>query len=153
MKNYQFMQQAIRLAYDNVDQSGGKPFGAVIVRNGEIIATGVNEVLVTHDPSAHAEIQAIRQATTKLQTDNLSDCEIYASGEPCPMCLTAIYWAKIPTVYYAYPEADAAAIGMATRPVLEQLKLPHDEKSIKIKQMYNEDPSLNPFQKWLEKQM
>ncbi|MGK9983419.1 nucleoside deaminase, partial [Salmonella enterica subsp. enterica] len=90
----------------------GKPFGAVIVKDGQIVATGVNDVLATHDPTAHAEMQAIREASRLLGKTDLSDCHLYASGEPCPMCLGAIYWSQIKDVYYAYSGEEAAEVGL-----------------------------------------
>ncbi|MDQ0242795.1 guanine deaminase [Bacillus fengqiuensis] len=103
-----FLEQAILLARQNVTEKGGRPFGAVVVRNGEIIATGTNDVLKTNDPTDHAEMKAIREACCKLGREFLSDCEIYASGEPCPMCQGAIRWADIKAVYYASPREKAA---------------------------------------------
>ncbi|MBE1442001.1 nucleoside deaminase [Paenibacillus sp. OAS669] len=127
-----YMNKAIELAYRNTLHQGGKPFGAVIVKNGEIIATGVNEVLSTNDPTAHAEMQAIRQASRVLNSPQLTDCEIYASGQPCPMCLAAIYWSGAKAVYYAYTEEDAAAIGLSTRHVYQQLSLPMEQQTLPI---------------------
>lgn len=100
MTNQELMRRAIALAVENVKQGGG-PFGAVIARNGEIVAEGVNRVTMQHDPTAHAEVQAIRNACTKLGTFDLSGCDIYSSCEPCPMCLGAIYWAHLSHLYFA----------------------------------------------------
>ncbi|WP_028548370.1 nucleoside deaminase [Paenibacillus sp. UNC451MF] len=132
MKSTEFMQKAIDLAYENTLHNGGKPFGAVIVKNGSIIATGVNEVLSTYDPTTHAEMQAIREACRTLNSAELTDCEIYASGQPCPMCLAAIYWSGAKAVYYAYTEEDAAQIGLSTKHVYHQLSLPLDEQTLPI---------------------
>ncbi|ULL15851.1 nucleoside deaminase [Paenibacillus sp. H1-7] len=147
MKPNEFMRQAIELAYNNTKQHGGKPFGAVIVKNGEIIATGVNDVLVTHDVTAHAEIQAIREACNKLQSPLLTGCEVYASGQPCPMCLAAIHWTGAKAVYYAYTEEDAAAVGMSTKHVYQQLSLPLERQSLPIQRM-EPDTAQNPMELW-----
>lgn len=110
MTNQELMRRAIALAVENVKQGGG-PFGAVIARNGEIVAEGVNRVTMQHDPTAHAEVQAIRNACTKLGTFDLSGCDIYSSCEPCPMCLGAIYWAHLSHLYFAGTKTDAAEAG------------------------------------------
>jgi len=109
-KNEDFMRKAIELSVKNVENGGG-PFGAVIVKDGEIIAQGFNQVTRTNDPTAHAEVLAIREASKKLNTFDLSGCEIYTSCEPCPMCLGAIYWAHIDKVYYGNNKVDAKNIG------------------------------------------
>ena len=110
MKKEDFMRKAIELSIENV-KNGGGPFGAVIVKDGEIVATGVNRVTANHDPTAHAEVSAIRAACQKLGTFDLSGCEIYTSCEPCPMCLGAIYWAHLDKIYYGNNKTDAARIG------------------------------------------
>ncbi|MGG4498180.1 nucleoside deaminase [Brevibacillus reuszeri] len=148
MKANPFMQQAIELAYDNTRKNQGKPFGAVIVKDGVVIGTGVNDVLATHDVTAHAEMQAIREACKTLDSASLEGCEIYASGQPCPMCLAAIYWTGAKTVYYAYTENDAAEVGMSTKHVYEQLALPFDKQVLPIVRMKNEDEGINPFAFW-----
>lgn len=140
------MQKAIELAYDNVRKQG-EPYGAVVVRNGEIVGTGANEVQATNDPTAHAEIQAIREACRRLNTTDLSDCEMYASSEPCPMCMAAIYWARFKTVYYAYPKNPAEdELGAAY--IYKELSLPINHRSIAMKQVKNEDPDKNPIALW-----
>src|SRR6201993_2945237 len=106
-----FMQRALDIALERMRANQGGPFGAVIVRNGEIVAEGWNEVTSTDDPTAHAEVVAIRRACAALKTFRLSDCDIYASCEPCPMCLGAIYWARLRRVYYANSRAEATQIG------------------------------------------
>ena len=111
MTGEDFMQRALDLALERMRANKGGPFGAVIVRDGAIVAEGWNEVTSTNDPTAHAEVIAIRRACATLGTFNLSDCEIYASCEPCPMCLGAIYWARFRTLYYANTREEAAAIG------------------------------------------
>jgi tRNA(Arg) A34 adenosine deaminase TadA len=106
-----FMQLAIQLSEQNVDQGKGGPFGAVVVKDGKVIAKSANKVTSSNDPTAHAEVSAIRAACKKLKTFDLSGCVIYTSCEPCPMCLGAIYWARLDKIYYANTKVDAAAIG------------------------------------------
>ena len=125
MTNDQLMREAIRLSIENVANGGG-PFGAVIARGGEIIATGVNRVTASNDPTAHAEVSAIRRAARVLGTFNLSGCEIFTSCEPCPMCLGAIYWARLDRIYYANTKADAAAAGFDDSFIYDELALPRD---------------------------
>ncbi|MGG3806177.1 nucleoside deaminase [Metabacillus fastidiosus] len=150
MSHQEFMQMAIELAYDNTKNKKGKPFGAVIVRNGEIIAKGVNDVLETHDPTAHAELEAIRKACRTLGTSDLSDCELYASGEPCPMCLGAIYWANFKNVYYVFTAEEEEEAGLGTTYVYKQLALPKEERDIKLKKLDKDSESNNPFTLWKE---
>ncbi|MFC4410360.1 nucleoside deaminase [Chungangia koreensis] len=147
----QFMQMAIDLAYRNVE-SGGKPFGAVIVKNGEVIATGVNEVLDTYDPTRHAELAAISEACRKLQSSDLSGCELYASGEPCPMCLTASYMANLKKIYYAYNAEEEEEAGLGTKYYYEQVSLPHAERDMKMNNMEKNTAVNNPFELWVSKQ-
>ena len=111
MSTEKFMQRALALAVEKMSDNNGGPFGAVIVRNGEIISEGWNEVTSRNDPTAHAEVNAIRSACEKLGTFNLPDCDIYTSCEPCPMCLGAVYWARLRHIYYANTRAEARAIG------------------------------------------
>ena len=120
----QFIKKAIQLALDNVTGSTGGPFGAVVVKNGEIVGVGQNQVTKLNDPTAHAEIQAIREACQRLNTFQLDDCELYTSCEPCPMCLGAIFWARPKAVYYACTKEDAAAIGFDDKFIYEQLDDP-----------------------------
>src|SRR5690349_15320238 len=110
-----FMKMAIALSVNNVQENIGGPFGAVIVRDGKIIAQSANKVTTTNDPTAHAEVSAIRLACSELQTFDLTGCVIYTSCEPCPMCLGAIYWAKIKTIYYANTKSDAEDIGFSDK--------------------------------------
>ena len=124
------MREAIRLASANVENGGG-PFGAVIARGGEIIATGVNRVTANCDPTAHAEVSAIRAAAQKLGTFNLSGCEIYSSCEPCPMCLGAIYWARLDRLFYGNTKADAARIGFDDAFIYKELALPLSERTLR----------------------
>src|SRR5687768_16901185 len=111
MSHETFMREAINEAATGMREARGGPFGCVIVRRGKVIARGSNRVTSTNDPTAHAEIVAIRSACTELGTFSLPDCELYTSCEPCPMCLAAVYWARVPTLYYGNTRADAAAIG------------------------------------------
>lgn len=106
-----FMQEAIRLSHEGMQRGSGGPFGAIIVKNNEIIGRGFNQVIATHDPTAHAEIIAIRDACKKIGDFSLTSCEAYVSCEPCPMCLGALYWARIEKIFYAANQIDAQAIG------------------------------------------
>lgn len=151
MSQKEFMQMAIELAYDNTKNKKGKPFGALIVKDGRIVAKGVNDVLETHDPTAHAELQAIREACRILTKTDLSDCELYASGEPCPMCLSAIYWANIQHVYYAFTAEDEEAAGLGTKYVYQQVSLPKEERDIKLIKLNNLLPEKDPFVLWKER--
>lgn len=146
----EWMQAANDLATENV-KNGGKPFGAIITRNGIKVAEGVNEVLTTHDVTAHAELLAIQRACRALQTPDLSDTCIYASGECCPMCLAAIYWAKIPKVYYSYTAEEEAAVGLATDYVYAQVGLPLAERDLKLQHMPRADGTEDAMKLWAEK--
>ncbi|CAH0119437.1 MULTISPECIES: nucleoside deaminase [unclassified Paenibacillus] len=152
MNRHEYMCQAIELACENVKEKGGRPFGAVIVKDGDVVATGVNEVMETHDPTTHAEMQAIRAASRALQTADLSDCVLFASGEPCPMCLSAIYWANIKDVYYSYTEEDAAQIGLSTKYVYEQIALPKEERDIHLRRMDKRAFASDPFALWKKRE-
>lgn len=123
------MQKAIDLALENIKNEGG-PFGAVIVKDGVIIATGANRVTANNDPTAHAEVCAIRNACTKLQTFNLEGCEIYSSCEPCPMCLGAIYWAHLDKLYYACNKDDAADAGFDDSFIYKELELKREDRNL-----------------------
>jgi tRNA(Arg) A34 adenosine deaminase TadA len=127
-----FLLEAIALAHSNVEK-GGRPFGAVIVKDGEIVATGVNEILVTKDPTAHAELNAIRAASRTLGSANLKGCKVYASGQPCPMCLAAMYMAGVSAVAYAYSNEDGEMYGLSTAPVYAELQKPFDQQSLEIR--------------------
>ena len=118
----QFIKKVIQLALDNVTGNTGGPFGAVVVKNGEMVGVGQNQVTRLNDPTAHAEIQAIREACQRLNTFQLDDCELYTSCEPCPMCLGAIFWARPKAVYYACTKEDAATIGFDDKFIYEQLE-------------------------------
>ena len=144
-----FMREAIRLADESVKHGGG-PFGAVIVKDGEIVAGSSNSVTIDNDPTAHAEVNTIRQACQKLGTFDLSDCVIYTSCEPCPMCLGAIYWAHLKCVYYGNTKKDAAAIDFADDFIYEELDKLIDHRSVPFIHMLNEE-ALNSFKLWSEK--
>lgn len=141
-----FMKKAIGLSIVNVAQGGG-PFGAVIVKNGKIIAEGVNKVTKKNDPTAHAEITAIREASKKLKNFNLKGCEIYTSCEPCPMCLSAIYWANISKIYFANTKKDAAKIGFRDDHIYHELAAPLYKRKIPTKQGLR-DEALKAFELW-----
>lgn len=143
------MREAIRLASANVENGGG-PFGAVIARGGEIIATGVNRVTANCDPTAHAEVSAIRAAAQKLGTFNLSGCEIYSSCEPCPMCLGAIYWARLDRLFYGNTKADAARIGFDDAFIYKELALPLSERTLRAEQLLGKE-ALATFEAWEQK--
>ena len=143
------MREAIRLASANVENGGG-PFGAVIARGGEIIATGVNRVTANCDPTAHAEVSAIRAAAQKLGTFNLSGCEIYSSCEPCPMCLGAIYWARLDRLFYGNTKADAARIGFDDAFIYKELALPLSERTLRAEQLLGKE-AIATFEAWERK--
>ena len=143
------MREAIRLASANVENGGG-PFGAVIARGGEIIATGVNRVTANCDPTAHAEVSAIRAAAQKLGTFNLSGCEIYSSCEPCPMCLGAIYWARLDRLFYGNTKGDAARIGFDDAFIYKELALPLSERTLRAEQLLGKE-AIATFEAWEQK--
>lgn len=127
-----FLCEAIELAHANIAK-GGRPFGAVVVRNGEVIASGVNEIHSTNDPTAHAELTAIRAASRRLGSPNLAGCAVYASGHPCPMCMAAMRMAGIGNVTYAYSNEDCAPYGLSTAAVYADLAKPFAEQSMTIR--------------------
>ncbi|MGE7667140.1 nucleoside deaminase [Ureibacillus composti] len=141
------MEKAIEVALENVITNHGGPFGAIVVKDGKIIGTGRNEVTASNDPTAHAEVQAIRAACQYLNDFQLIDCEIYTSCEPCPMCIGAIYWARPKAVYYACTKEDAAKIGFDDQFIYEQLSLPIDQRNITMKQISPNRYEL-PFKTW-----
>ncbi len=145
-----FMAEAIRLSVEKMHAGEGGPFGAVVVRNGEIVARGWNRVSSTNDPTAHAEIVAIREACQIMGTFWLGDCEIYANCEPCPMCLAAIYWAGIPRLYYAASAADAATAGFADAYIYSELLSPPAARNLSMEQAMREE-ALVAFNLWEEK--
>lgn len=150
MTNDELMREAIRLSKENV-AAGGGPFGAVIARDGVIIATGVNRVTANNDPTAHAEVSAIRNAAQALGTFNLSDCEIFTSCEPCPMCLGAIYWARLKKMYYANTKADAKAIGFDDSFIYDELALPQDRRNLPAETMMRNE-AIKAFEMWQAKE-
>lgn len=141
------MREAIRLSVQNVEQGSGGPFAAVIVKDGVIIASGVNLVTTNNDPTAHAEITAIREACAALQTFQLDGCEIYCSCEPCPMCLGAIYWSRISKIYFANTKEDAAAIDFDDDFIYREIELPIVERKLQTIQLLR-DEALVAFSKW-----
>jgi tRNA(Arg) A34 adenosine deaminase TadA len=144
------MQQAIALATENVKTGRGGPFGAVIVRDSEVIATGTNLVTSTNDPTAHAEVVAIREACKKLGNFQLHGCIVYTSCEPCPMCLSALYWSRCDGVFYGNSAADAAAIGFDDAFLYHQLRLFIQERSLPMQRMLA-DEALESFNAWRAK--
>jgi guanine deaminase len=144
------MREAIKEAETGMRAGRGGPFGCVIVRRGEILARGNNRVTSTNDPTAHAEITAIREACTKLGTFSLEDCELYTSCEPCPMCLAAIYWARIPKLYYANTRADAAAIGFDDDFIYQQIPLPPEKRALAMEPLLR-DEAQRSFGEWQTK--
>ena len=145
-----FMQMAIDLSVENID-SGGGPFGAVIVRDGEVIATGANRVVPNADPTAHAEVMAIRSACAKLGTFQLSDCTVYSSCEPCPMCLSALYWAGVKRICYGNTKTDAKAIDFDDSFIYDQLRLDYDRRSIRCEHFMRNE-AMAAFRKWNDKE-
>ena len=144
-----FMRMAIELSEYNVKQGAGGPFGAVIVKDGMVVARSANKVVLQMDPTAHAEISAIRLACQELETHNLEGCIIYTSCEPCPMCLGAIYWARIDTIYYGNTKADAADIGFDDHFIYQELERPIHERKLQIAQLLR-DEALPVFKLWGE---
>lgn len=150
MTKEELMRKAIEFSIENV-KNGGGPFGAVIAKDGEIIATGVNRVTAQHDPTAHAEVSAIRSAAAKLETFNLSGCEIYTSCEPCPMCLGAIYWARLDKIYYANNKTDAKNIGFDDSFIYDELSLSKDERKLPAESLLREE-AIKAFMQWEKKE-
>ena len=142
-----FMKMAIALSQKNINDGLGGPFGAVIVKNGKLISKSANKVITTNDPTAHAEISAIRIASKKLNTFDLSDCIIYTSCEPCPMCLGAIYWSRIAKIFYANTRQDAADIGFDDKLIYDELNLPFEKRRLPIVQL-NREEAMEPFKQW-----
>ena len=147
-KDTLFIKRAIKLSLESVKRGGG-PFGAVITKNGEVVSESSNQVTILNDPTAHAEISAIREAARKLNTFDLSGCEIYASCEPCPKCLGAIYWARIDRVFFANTRVDAGNIGFDDSLIYEEISRPIGERKIKFKQLLREE-ALEAFRAWEE---
>ncbi|WP_026474095.1 nucleoside deaminase [Alkaliflexus imshenetskii] len=144
-----FMRMAIEMADENI-RNGGGPFGAVVVKDGKVVGKGANQVTNHNDPTAHAEVLAIRAASRELNTFNLSNCVLYTSCEPCPMCLGAIYWARIPHVYYGNNREDAASIGFDDDFIYRELSMPMANRSILMQPLLSEE-ALNTFRAWSDK--
>lgn len=142
-----FMRMAIKFSEQNVRESLGGPFGAVVVKDGVVIAASGNRVTTTNDPTAHAEVLAIRLACQELNTFDLKGCVIYTSCEPCPMCLSAIYWARLDQVFYANTKVDAADIGFDDKFIYEELEKPMHERILPVVQMLR-DEALQAFKLW-----
>lgn len=141
------MRMAIELSAQNVLQSLGGPFGAVVVKDGKVIAKSANKVISSNDPTAHAEVAAIRLACKRLKTFDLSGCIVYTSCEPCPMCLGALYWSRIDSIYYGNTKADAAAINFDDQFIYEELDKPLNDRKLPIKQLLR-DEAQQAFKLW-----
>ncbi|MCB0065507.1 MAG: nucleoside deaminase [Caldilineaceae bacterium] len=146
-----FLREAIHLSIEKMEANEGGPFGAIVVRNGEIIGRGWNQVTSTNDPTAHAEVTAIRDACSHLKTFSLAGCEIYSSCEPCPLCLAAIYWSRLDRIYYAATCDDAAAAGFDDRHFYREIRKPAAERSIPMQQALR-DEALVALQTWMKKE-
>jgi len=146
------MRMAFKLAEQNVLNGLGGPFGAVVVKDGKLIAKSANKVISSNDPTAHAEVAAIRLACKKLQTFDLNYCIIYTSCEPCPMCLGALYWANIKIIYYGNTKADAAAINFDDQFIYDELAKPMNKRKLPIKQLLR-DEALQAFKLWDQSEM
>ena len=144
-----FMKEAINEAAKSIEYKNGGPFGAVVVKDGKVLGRGHNQVTANNDPTAHAEIIAIREACKTLDTFNLEGCEIYASCEPCPMCLGSIYWANISKLYYAATKEDASKAEFSDAHFYEEIALPKNERKLQSIQLMRED-AVKVFEKWIE---
>lgn len=142
-----FMRMAVELATRNVEEERGGPFGAVIVRNGEVLAAAANRVTLDNDPTAHAEVVAIRNACRQLGAFQLEGCTVYTSCEPCPMCLAAIYWARVDAVYYSNTQQEAAVAGFDDSHIYEQLALPMQQRELRMIHLPDEK-AIESFDKW-----
>ncbi len=149
-RHVEFMQRAIDLARSGMESGAGGPFGAVVVKDDQIIAEGWNKVTSTNDPTAHAEVTAIRAACEKLGTFQLDDCVIYTSCEPCPMCLGAIYWARPKKVYYGCNKQDAADIAFDDQFIYDEIETPINQRQIPFQQVA-QDAALEVFKAWAKK--
>ena len=149
MKHSDWIKLSVRLAYENLLNKNGGPFGAVIVKDGKVIGAGVNGVTTLNDPTAHAEVQAIRNACQNLGTFSLKDAVLYTSCEPCPMCLSAAYWSRISKIYYFFTKDDAAKIGFDDAHIYDELSLPYEDRSIPSEQIMIKVKDIeNPFIVW-----
>lgn len=144
-----YIKMACEIASQNIDKGGG-PFGAVIVKEGEIVATGANSVTLTNDPTAHAEVNAIRRACALKQNFKLEGCVIYSSCEPCPMCLSALYWAGVTRIYYANTQNDADAINFGDEFIYKEIAKPHLKRLIPCIHI-DEPQAIEHFKKWSSK--
>ena len=145
--NPEFMREAIRLSIEKMQAGFGGPFGAVVVKDGQIIARGFNQVTATRDPTCHAEVDAIRKACQALGTFRLDGCDLYSSCEPCPMCLGAIYWARPARVFYGNTKADAAAVGFDDQFIYDEIEKPLAERRLPMHQLLR-DEALAGFRAW-----
>ena len=143
-----FMREALRLAREGVEARDGGPFGAVVVHGTEIVGRGWNRVVASHDPTAHAEIVAIRDAAQRLGTFRLDACELFTSCEPCPMCLGAVYWARLKRLWYAATREDAARAGFDDAWFYEQMALPIEERALPMRRLLGAEGRV-PFQRWM----
>ena len=148
--NPEFMREAIRLSIEKMQAGHGGPFGAVVVKDGQIIARGFNQVTTTHDPTCHAEVDAIRKACQVLGTFQLDGCDLYTSCEPCPMCLGAIYWARPKAIFYANNRNDAAAAGFDDSMIYDEMAATIEQRKIPIKTL-GRDEAIKVFNEWKEK--
>jgi guanine deaminase len=146
-----YMREAIRLSVEKMKEGHGGPFGAVVVRDGEIIARGFNNVTSSHDPTAHAEVDAIRKACKALGTWQLEGCDLYTSCEPCPMCLGAIYWARPRRVFYGSSKADAAQAGFDDQFIYEEIEKPLPLRKIPMEQVLPEEAKIS-FEEWAKQE-
>jgi len=151
-QHQKFMRIAILIAEQNVTKAIGGPFGAIIVKDGKVIAKSSNKVTLKKDPTAHAEVSAIRIACKKLDTFDLHGCVIYTSCEPCPMCLSAIYWAHLDEVYYANTKEDAANIGFDDQFIYNEIALPYKKRKLPFHQIMRNE-AMNSFKLWDESEM
>ena len=145
-----FMREAIRLSLQKMRANHGGPFGAVVVRRGKIVGRGWNRVTSMNDPTAHAEVMAIREACRQLKTFRLDDCELYASCEPCPMCLAAIYWARMGKIFYANTRRDASAVGFDDDLIYREVTRPVSRRKIQMQQLLRKE-ALKVFAEWKNK--
>lgn len=145
----EFMDMAAEISAENVDRGGG-PFGAVVVRDGEVVSTGANSVTLINDPTAHAEVLAVREACRKLSTFRLTGCVVYSSCEPCPMCLSALYWAGVDKIYFGNTKEDAAAIDFSDKFIYDELEKPRRERRLAAVHV-DSTQTIKAFEKWAAK--
>lgn len=149
MNNQTVMQKAIEMALENINTGKGGPFAAIVVKDGKIVGQGVNSVTATNDPTAHAEVMAIRDACKNLNTFQLTDCDIYTTCEPCPMCLGALYWARPRKIYYAATKTDAANAGFDDALIYEEIEKNMNERKLPIENI-DREKALKIFERWKE---